>query len=148
MRRLRARSRLHGVGLMLAMLAMSAVAEPRTDYLLHCMGCHLADGTGTPPGIPALRERVGYYLQIPGGRNYLMQVPGAANAPLSDDRLAAVLNWVIAEFARGSEPGDWQPFSTREVAASRGNGPADVDAWRHELWGEIEARFPSAPGAY
>lgn len=125
-----------------------AVAEPHTDFMLHCMGCHLADGSGTPPGIPALRDRVGYYLQIPGGREYLTQVPGAANAPLDDERLAAVLNWIVAEFARASAPGAWAPFTTAEVRSHRGQGPVDIDARRHQLWREIETRFPAAAAAY
>jgi mono/diheme cytochrome c family protein len=134
--------------LLLLLLGGQSAAEPRTDYLLHCMGCHLADGSGTPPGIPALRDRVGYYLQIPGGRDYLLQVPGAANAPLTDVRLAAVLNWVVGEFAGMSAPPDWPPFDAVEVRAARSATPADIDAWRHVLWREIEARFASAPAAY
>jgi mono/diheme cytochrome c family protein len=141
------RARLAAAGLLLLFGGQSA-AEPRTDYLLHCMGCHLADGSGTPPGIPALRDRVGYYLQIPGGRDYLLQVPGAANAPLTDVRLAAVLNWVVGEFAGVSAPPDWSPFDPAEVRAARSTTPTDIDAWRHALWREIEARFASAPAAY
>ena len=136
------------IGTLLATLAGNAVAEPRTDYLLHCRGCHLADGTGTPPGIPALRDRVGYYLQIPGGRDYLTQVPGASNAPLSDERLTGVLNWVIGEFAGGSAPSDWAPLSATEVGQGRRVAPADIDAWRRALWQEIETQFPDAARAY
>lgn len=133
---------------LLSLPTAHAIADPRTDYLLNCMGCHLQDGSGTPPGIPALRGRVGYYLQIPGGRDYLMQVPGAANAPLSDARLAAVFNWAISEFAAGSAPAEWPAFSAAEVSRLRGKGPADIDARRHELWREIETRFPDAAAAY
>lgn len=136
------------VGTLLAILASNAPADPGTDYLLHCRGCHLADGTGTPPGIPALRDRVGYYLQVPGGRDYLTQVPGASNAPLSDERLAGLLNWVIGEFAGNSEPSDWMPFSATEVGQGRGADPSDIDAWRRALWQEIDIRFPSAARAY
>lgn len=128
--------------------AAAAVAEPRTDFMLHCMGCHLADGSGTPPGIPALRDRVGYYLQIPGGREYLTQVPGVANAPLDDARLAGVLNWIVREFGRASAPPEWAPFTAAEVGRSRGQGPVDIDARRHALWREVERRFPGAAAAY
>lgn len=128
--------------------AAAAGAEPRSDFMLHCMGCHLADGSGTPPGIPALRDRVGYYLQIPGGREYLTQVPGVANAPLDDARLAGVLNWIVREFGRASAPPEWAPFTAAEVGLSRGQGPVDIDARRHALWHEVERRFPGAAAAY
>jgi len=136
-----------GLALLLAMPS-TALADPRTDYLLNCMGCHLADGSGTPPGIPALRERVGYYLQIPGGRDYLLRVPGASNAPLSDARLAGVLNWVVTEFAGRSAAPDWRRIEATDVAAARAAAPVDIDAWRHALWAEIESRFHDAAGAY
>lgn len=139
------------IGILLVLLIALpslAVADPRTDYLLHCMGCHLADGSGTPPGIPALRERVGYYLRLPGGRDYLLRVPGASNAPLSDARLAGVLNWVVTEFAGRSAAKDWRRFEAADVSAARTAAPVDIDAWRHALWAEIESRFPDAAGAY
>jgi hypothetical protein len=122
--------------------------QARTDFMLHCMGCHRADGTGTPPGIPALRNRVGYYLQIAGGREYLTQVPGAANAPLSDARLAGVLNWIIAEYAGPSAPAAWTPFTPGEVRQSRGTGPSDIDARRLQLWDDIAQIFPGQDATY
>jgi hypothetical protein len=69
------------------------IAAARTDYVLQCMGCHLADGRGMPPDVPALQDRIGYYLQVPEGREYVVQVPGAANARLTDAALAQVINW-------------------------------------------------------
>jgi len=128
--------------------AAAVDAGARTDYLLHCMGCHLADGSGTPPGVPALKGRVGYYLQIPDGRNYLMQVPGVANAPLNDAALATVLNWMVDTFAQDSAPPAWLPFSEAEVARHRLNAPADIDAWRHKLSREIALRFPDLSDGY
>jgi mono/diheme cytochrome c family protein len=125
-----------------------AVEQARTDFMLNCMGCHRADGAGTPPGIPALRNRVGYYLQIAGGREYLTQVPGAANAPLSDARLAAVLNWIVAEYAGVSAPAAWTPFTAGELAQSRGNGPSDIDARRRQLWDDIARKFPAQDATY
>jgi mono/diheme cytochrome c family protein len=126
----------------------AAQAGPRTDYLLHCMGCHLADGSGAPPDIPALKGRVGYYLQIPEGRSYLMQVPGSANSPLTDAALAEVLNWILSEFAQASAPAQWAPFTGAEVARHRRDAPADVDAWRHALWRQIAERFPAGSDRY
>jgi hypothetical protein len=55
-------------------------------------------------------------LERVGGRDYLLRVPGVAQAPLSDERLAHLLNWILGEF------GDAPPtprFSAAEVAKAR-----------------------------
>lgn len=111
------------------------------------MGCHQAEGAGTAMGVPALRDRVGYYFDLPGGRDYLLHVPGARNAPLPDADLASVLNWVVEQFAGRSLPDRWEPFTAREVAQARASEPVDIDAWRAKLWAELpasEARPASA----
>ena len=64
--------------------------SPRINYLLHCAGCHLADGAGKPDrGIPDMRGQIGHYLRTPDGRAYLAQVPGVANSALSNREIAA-----------------------------------------------------------
>ncbi|MGA0840287.1 MAG: c-type cytochrome [Pseudomonadales bacterium] len=132
-----------GIGLALlilgGLLAAPTQADPRTHYLLHCMGCHQPEGAGTPMGIPALRDRVGYYLDLPGGRDYLLHVPGARNAPLTDDDLAAVMNWVIESFGGSSLPTRWEPFTAREGERARSLEPVDIDAWRARLWAQLPA---------
>jgi mono/diheme cytochrome c family protein len=121
-----------------------AFADARQDYVLNCMGCHLVDGTGSPPAIPRLKDRVGYYLTIPQGREYLVQVPGAANSLLDAGRLARVLNWIVEEFSGASRPQHFQPYDAEEVAEYRATRPADVDALRHKLTNEISGAYPSA----
>jgi len=37
-------------------------------------------------------------MRTPAGRNYVLRVPGAANSVLSDEQLAAVLNWLVQSF--------------------------------------------------
>lgn len=123
---------------------MSAAADPRQDYILNCMGCHLVDGAGAPPAIPRLKDRVGYFLTIPQGRAYLAQVPGAANSLLTDARLAAVLNWIVTEYAGASQPANWTPYEVAEVAKYRKNRPADVDVLRHTLTNTIASSYPDA----
>jgi hypothetical protein len=63
-------------------------ADPRVDYMLQCQGCHLADGSGAPGAVPDLRGSLGRFLGVPGGREYLVRVPGAAQSspPTSDSR--------------------------------------------------------------
>jgi hypothetical protein len=124
--------------------AMPAWSDPRQDYVLNCMGCHLADGTGKPPAVPRLKDRVGYYLTIPGGRAYLAQVPGAANSLLDDRQLTGVLNWIVDEFAGASQPSRFQRFEVEEVATYRRTRPDDIDALRHALRSDIARAYPQA----
>jgi cytochrome c553 len=109
--------------------------------MLHCMGCHLADGAGAPAaGIPRFAGRIGYFLETAEGRAYLAQVPGAAYAPLDDQALAAVLNWIVEYFAAQSRPADFEPYEAAEVGRYRSNGPVEIDALRERLTAEIDAR--------
>ena len=84
------------------------------DYVLSCAGCHKLDGTGSAR-VPSLHA-TGQLLARAGGRDYLLRVPGAAQAPLSDARLADLLNWVLAHFG-GATP--VPPFTAEEVATAR-----------------------------
>ncbi len=70
------------------------------DYLLYCMGCHQRDGTGSGAEVPPL-VGVDRFTRLPEGREYLVRVPGVANAGLSDQRLAALLNWTLRSFGSG-----------------------------------------------
>ena len=103
---------------MLLAITATTSADPRGDYLLHCAGCHLVDGKGSPPSVPSLAGPLGRIVASPEGRDYLARVPGAAQAPISDDALAAVLNWVLLEFNRATLPRDFKPLRTSEVARS------------------------------
>jgi mono/diheme cytochrome c family protein len=127
-----------------ALVSSGAAADARQDYMLNCMGCHLLDGSGAPPAIPRLKDQVGYFLTIPRGRAYLVQVPGAANSLLSDARLADVLNWIVERFGGSSAPADWQAYDATEVAAYRAARPADIDALRQELTAELERAHPAS----
>ncbi|MFM7118668.1 MAG: c-type cytochrome [Gammaproteobacteria bacterium] len=119
-------------------------ARARANYLLHCMGCHRADGIGTANRIPALRDRVGYYLGFAEGRDYLLHVPGALNAPISSHDLASVMNWVIAEFGGRSNPNDWTAITADEVARARSLRPVDIDALRVRVWAAVAAAHPGS----
>ena len=122
--------------------ASGAWADAHQDYVLNCMGCHMVDGSGAPPTIPRLKDRVGYYLTIPNGRGYLVQVPGAANSLLDDRQLTNVLNWMVDEFAGASRPPTFEPYAIEEVARYRGTPPEDIDALRHQLSDAIAAAYP------
>ncbi len=91
----------------------------RTNYMLMCQGCHLADGAGTPEKVPALKDEVGRFLQVAGGREYLIQVPGTSQSPLTDQEVALVLNWILDNFSSAELPADFKPYTTAEVARFR-----------------------------
>ena len=67
--------------------ARRALAPIRsTDYMLHCRGCHGPDGAGLPGAAPYFRGQLARFLSVPGGREYLVRVPGTAQSELSDAR--------------------------------------------------------------
>ena len=116
-----------GAGVALAVAAAAnAAAPPDEDYLLHCSGCHHADGAGVPGVVPPL-SGLAPFLTTPAGRAYLVRVPGVAQAPIDDERLAALLNWVLREMS-GARPSP--AFSAREVGALRAHPLRDARAER------------------
>ena len=129
-----ARSLRTAVATLLLLLAAQALADVRSDYLLHCAGCHRPDGNGLPPDVPSLVGPLGRIAASPAGRDYLARVPGAAQAPLTDTELAAVLNWVLAEFNSDTLPASFAPLQGKEVARSRARVLADPLRVRNELW--------------
>ncbi|MFM8412843.1 MAG: cytochrome C, partial [Alphaproteobacteria bacterium] len=72
------------VGTTFVAAAPAGAFSPRTNYALHCQGCHLADGRETPGLVPKLRGTVGTLAATPAGRDYLVRLPNVAAAPLDD----------------------------------------------------------------
>ena len=121
------------------------ISGPRLDYVLHCMGCHLEDGSGAPGRVPALAG-VGRFLRVPAGRAYLVRVPGSAHAPLDDSALAALLNWMLLRFdpdAAAAPP--FRPYDAAEVARHRAAPLSDADAERRRLLAVLERSATTAP---
>ena len=110
-----------------------AGADPAADYALHCRGCHGPDGASPAGGAPSFRGEVAKFLRVPGGREYLVRVPGTAQSELDDTRTAALLNWLVREFSPAEVPVDFVPFTAAEVARHRHAPLTDVDAVRREL---------------
>ena len=119
--------------LCLAPARPALAASPRIDYMLHCQGCHLADGTGVPGTIPDLRGSMAVFLSVPGGREFLIQVPGTAQAPLADNAVAELLNWMLLEFSAPELPPDFDPYTGEEVGTYRKQPLTDVSRVRQEL---------------
>ena len=120
-----------------ALLALPAGADPARDYMLQCRGCHGPDAAGVPGAAPALRAELAEFLAVPGGREYLLRVPGVTRSELDDAALAALLNWLLASYG---EPG-FTPYSAAEVGVQRGRPLLDPGAARRALL----ARMPPAP---
>ena len=124
------------------LLAASPVlaGSPAVDYALNCQGCHLDDGAGTPGSVPPLAGSVGRFLTVPGGREFLVQVPGVATSPLDDAALAAVLNWMLERFGPPHLPAKYAPYTAAEVGALRQKPLTNVDRVRADLVGATERR--------
>jgi hypothetical protein len=107
--------------------------SPPLDWVVNCQGCHRADGAGTPGSVPALAGSVGRFLHVPGGREFLVRVPGVAQAPLDDTALAVVLNWMLERFGRPDLPPDFVRYTAAEVGPLRRAPLTDVERVRRGL---------------
>ena len=123
--------------LLLLLLAASSgwATEPaEADYMLNCQGCHLPNGSGFPARqVPDLRNQMGRFLSVPGGREFLVQVPGSAQSALNDADLARLLNWMLLRFSAAQLPADFQPYTAAEIGALRKQPLAQVSEVRSEL---------------
>ncbi len=134
------------VGLLAAFLmlafgpASAALADAQSDYILNCRGCHGPEGRGLPGGAPTFQGLVAKFLWVPGGREYLIRVPGTAQSELSDERTAALLNWIVRAFSAAEVPPDFTPFTGEEVGRSRHIPLTDVAATRRGLLRAISAQ--------
>jgi len=110
----------------------------KVNYTLHCQGCHLEDGSGTQGKVPALKNEVGKFLHTEGGREYLIQVPGTSQSPMTDAEIAEVLNWILENFSADQLPADFVPYTTQEVASVRLEPLANVSAVREGLLAALD----------
>jgi hypothetical protein len=98
---------------MLLVVVPCAHADPKVDYLLHCSGCHMPDGTGLPSVVPTLHGVIGRMVAEPAGRDYIVRVPGFSSETL---------------------PKNFKPLTVREVKRARGQLLADPLKRRAELF--------------
>ena len=106
----------------------------RTNYMLNCQGCHGADGAGNAAAeVPRMKDFVGNFLRVPGGREFMVRVPGSANAALSDAELAELLNWLLPRISPDEMPADFVPYDASEVARLRRVPETDVAGRRAAL---------------
>lgn len=140
--------RVAAIGLVLALMAGPAVAQAADGAQVYhrCAACHLANGQGVPGAFPPLQKDVKSFAAKPEGRRYLVLVVTRgvsgeikaegkayrgfmpAQAGLSDDQIAAVLNHVTTPA---------KPFTAAEVAQVKADGaslrPNQVAELNHKL---------------
>jgi len=117
--------------------SVGAAEAPRVLFMLHCQGCHRPDGSGLPGAVPALGGSLARFLAVPGGRAYLVQVPGSATSPLDSAELAALLNWMVVRFGPAAEAREAAPYASEEVARLRARPLVEVAATRRALLAQI-----------
>ena len=123
--------------LLIALLGLGSnvlAASPHINYLLYCTGCHAVDGSGKPPNVPSLRHELGRMISVPEMRSYLVRIPGASQAPISDADLTDVINWLLHEFNSDTLPPNFEEYSLEEVSSARRNILADPLKYRAEHW--------------
>lgn len=113
--------------------AVAPTSSPRSLYVLHCGGCHGFDGAGSVTGqVPDMR-RLGDFLRVPGGREFVIKVPGVMGSGLDDAQVASVTNWVLNTLAPASIPNGHVPFDAAEVKRARASPLVDVRSAREQL---------------
>jgi hypothetical protein len=135
-------NRRSSVGILYATLAgigglwpyeMAVAFEPSVNYQLQCMGCHTPDGSGTAGRVPSMRPTLLPFSAVAAGRQYLVQVPGASQSPLSDAELADLLNWMLENLSDGPRRFAFTHYTAAEVASYRYKPLVEVRATRERL---------------
>ncbi len=121
--------------LMMLVFCQQALAEnaqpvrsAETMWMLNCQGCHRPDASGTGSEVPPMPGIVARFLSVPGGREYLIRVPGVATAPLSDESIAVLVNWMLEKFDPENIPDDFIPYTGEEVSSLRQLGAYGTEA--------------------
>jgi mono/diheme cytochrome c family protein len=92
-----------------------------SNYLQSCGGCHGIQGVSAIGLVPQLRNRVGWFLCTPEGRDYIVELPDVAFAGVSDQELADILNFMMFDLGGASTPKSAKPYSAAEVKQLREN---------------------------
>ena len=120
-------------------IGSDSTGDPHLDFMLHCQGCHQADGTGLEGAVPQLKDSVARLVTVPGGREYLSSVPGVAQSQLDDVAVAALLNWMVAYFDAAHLPADFRPYTAEEVASLRKKPLVQASVVRASLLARLDA---------
>jgi mono/diheme cytochrome c family protein len=130
---------------MLGLAAMTAGAfahDAQTNYILHCQGCHTAEGSGLEDKVPSLRSTLVPFARLAEGRRFLVQVPGVALSTLTDAETAAVLNWMLRNLADDKQIAGISAFTEKEVADYRATRLVNGQKIRAQLLAKISSNSP------
>ena len=121
------------------LLSPGVSQRAKVNYLVHCAGCHLPDGHGSPGTVPDLREYLGQFAQHPESRSFIARVPGSSGSPLSNAELTEVLNWILVTMNGDQLHPDFKPYTEEEVARYRRDTLIDVGPVRQALIEKVAA---------
>ena len=121
----RRQPKLRIAALALAALPAAAHAEvtqlptDRANYLLSCGGCHGVEGVSNSRLVPDLKDQVGFFLNLPAGRSYVVQLPNVAFSITTDEALTGLLNYVLFTLGGASVPKGTKEYTLSEVSNLR-----------------------------
>jgi hypothetical protein len=137
---LRALTAIAGITFACAAANAASAYQPLVNFQLHCMGCHLADGSGQAGRVPSIRRSLLLFSASPEGRDYIVRVPGVAQSPLSNEDTAALLNWMARNLSDLKMPPDFADYSAAEIERLRHHPLVKVSAVRARLLRTAVAR--------
>ena len=112
--------------LLIGLFAFSSFAHAQSsreqaNWMLNCQGCHGAEGKVSAIGTPVLYGKVARFLNTPGGREYLISVPGVVNAPVKDKDKAELMNWIVRTLDPEHLPDDFKPYTAEDIVWGQKN---------------------------
>ncbi|MFV3288797.1 cytochrome C [Pseudomonas sp. NY11955] len=123
-------------------IAQAGYSVP-VNYQLQCAGCHRDHGEGSAANdTPRMQGFVGNFLRVPGGREFLVRVPGISQSALNDQQIADLLNWLLTRdgMAGNSSPEQWPAYTGAEVHRVRQQSMLNLPTVRAGLIEAMRAR--------
>jgi hypothetical protein len=102
------------------------IQTPRSNYLLSCGGCHGLNGVSNSRLVPDLKDQVGYFLNLPEGRSYVVRLPNVAFSLTTDEALTDLMNYVVFTLGGAGVPKGTKPYTLHEVSQLRRNPLTEV----------------------
>jgi mono/diheme cytochrome c family protein len=136
--------KLRAIAMLIVALSIASAAlaggSPAELYTLNCWGCHKPRAEGIPGTVPRLADSMANFLRVPGGREYLVEVPGVAASALSNAEIAEVLNWLLVTFNKAEMPPDFKPYTAAEIARYRPHQLIRITETRDDLVKRLKAK--------
>lgn len=146
MRRISIEVKALALALLFGMSGASASESPHFNFMLHCAGCHQIDGSGLPDGsVPTFKGSLGHFVRSAEGRAFLVQVPGSAQSPLSDQELADVLNWLLIDLYAAELPEKFVRYTAAEVRKLRDQPIGDAQSQRERVVSDLRVSGYDVP---